>query len=65
MYNIIDNFNKKEKDKKVRKEFLDDCLMLASIIEVPNENNISLWFPNPVHDSPFFFLDQNDFFCKF
>ena len=41
MYNIIDNFNKKEKDKKVRKEFLDDCLMLASIIEVPNENNIS------------------------
>lgn len=41
MYNVIDDFRAKVKDKQERKEFQDDCLKLISMVEVLNEKNIS------------------------
>lgn len=62
MYNLIDDFNKKEKDKKVRKEFLDDCVMLASIIDVPNENNTSFLeiIKNPITPNSYISFIRNN-----
>lgn len=39
--NVLDEYNKNEKDRKLRKEFKNDCLLLINISEIPNEKNIS------------------------